>query len=488
MRTFSRGQSLIEILVAIGVFAIIAVAIGSFLLDAFVSFRLGKERTQAIFLGEEGLEAARSIRNQSWTNLTDGDHGLSKSSGVWSFAGADESFTTFFDPFRRVVTVEPVDANTKRIRSNISWQFTPLRAHTIEFATHLTNWISRIGNWALPFKESVFDLTLALTGNDTQSARSIAVEDQYLYLARDSSAGREFFVFDLTSLPAPPQLVGQTELAAGRSNDLVVSGNYAYTVSNNDTQELQVIDVSNPAAPALVRSFDLTSANSGSANADALSVAITGNYLLIGRNGGDRFLVVDVTNPLTPFVVGRTSTVTGDPNGVVTNGQYAYVASTVNNAELQIVDIQNPALPSRIGVLNLASGADGADALSIALASPYVFIGRVLTAGAPEFYVISVANPAAPALIPTPINLTGEVRGIAYDASAGYSFLATGDGANDFQVIDTRNPAAVPPPPPFGELNILNGPRDLVYSFIFDRVFIASSNSNEELQIIAPSP
>ena len=149
----NKGQSLIEVIVAVSIFIIIATTGAVAVLGSFSTTRQGKEQTQATFLAREGIEAVDSIRNQSWNFLVNGAHGLSNSSGLWSFSGSSDK-----DPsgkFSRVVTISDiqrngdgdvvssggtVDPNTKAVRVIVTWNFTPARTNSIEFNSLLTNW------------------------------------------------------------------------------------------------------------------------------------------------------------------------------------------------------------------------------------------------------------------------------------------------------------------------------------------------------------
>lgn len=149
-----QGQSVIEIIVAMGIMIIIAATAVAAVVSSFSTTRLSEEETQASFFAMEGIEAAQSIRNQDWDDITNGNHGLSNSGGTWVFSGSSD------DPdggskFTRVVAVADaqrdgdgdlvasggtVDVDTKKITSTITWDFTSGRSNTVEMVAYLTNW------------------------------------------------------------------------------------------------------------------------------------------------------------------------------------------------------------------------------------------------------------------------------------------------------------------------------------------------------------
>lgn len=130
------GQSLLEVLVALGVFVVGIAAIGSLVLDANVAFRQGGERTQAILLAQEGLEAARSIRDADFDNLTASANGILLSGSTWIFSGTSDTQ----DQFTRQITVSDIDVDTKRIESAVTWQFTQARQDSVTLVGYLTDW------------------------------------------------------------------------------------------------------------------------------------------------------------------------------------------------------------------------------------------------------------------------------------------------------------------------------------------------------------
>ncbi|MDH5533906.1 MAG: hypothetical protein OEX81_05795 [Candidatus Pacebacteria bacterium] len=147
------GLSVIEIIIATAIFIIMASSSMATILGSFSTSRLGSERAQADFLAIEGVEAIESIRNQNWTNLSNGTYGLTQTAGVWSLSGTPDS-----DPsgkFTRTITISDVerdgngdiiasggtvDVETKLITSTINWNFTPTRSNSIQKELYLTNW------------------------------------------------------------------------------------------------------------------------------------------------------------------------------------------------------------------------------------------------------------------------------------------------------------------------------------------------------------
>jgi len=151
------GFSLIETIIALALFIIIAS--GGIL--AFISSlnmnRTSQENTQAVSLAQEGIEAVRSLRNQSFANLLPGTYGLGISGGQWTFAGSSDNI----GKFSRQVIIAPVsrdaggtivpsggtpDADTMLATVRVKWDFTPGVSRQIDNAFYFTNWRKLTGS------------------------------------------------------------------------------------------------------------------------------------------------------------------------------------------------------------------------------------------------------------------------------------------------------------------------------------------------------
>jgi len=135
-----RGQSLIELIIAIGIFATIISSLAFFILESYISGKLAKEITIANFLAQEGLEAVRSIRDYSWTELISGSYGLAISGGHWILQGNQEDVGDELKGGARQILIEDLDANRKKIISKINWQLDGGKNEEVKLVTYLTNW------------------------------------------------------------------------------------------------------------------------------------------------------------------------------------------------------------------------------------------------------------------------------------------------------------------------------------------------------------
>lgn len=131
-----KGQSLVEVLVALSIFVLGVVSIGLLVLDANVSSRQGLERNQALFLAREGLEAVRSLRDGDFDNIPAGAYGLVLSANKWTLSGTSDTQ----DQFSRSVTISDIDIDTKKVASAVTWQFSGARQNSVTLTDYLTDW------------------------------------------------------------------------------------------------------------------------------------------------------------------------------------------------------------------------------------------------------------------------------------------------------------------------------------------------------------
>jgi len=124
----SQGQSLVEVLVAVGAMSLLLVSLLSLISLSVRNSRLAKDRTQALSLAQGGIELMRAYRDYTWT-------GFSAASGVIKYdlpgawvvedglgAACNESAYTINDVYRRCVEIQGIDAQEMSVSVEVSWQ------------------------------------------------------------------------------------------------------------------------------------------------------------------------------------------------------------------------------------------------------------------------------------------------------------------------------------------------------------------------------
>jgi len=131
-----KGFSIIEIVLAVSIFGLIITAfLGTYLYGQESSVLAGN-RSRAVFLASEGLEAVQNIRDEDFNNLADGTYGIATSTNEWAFLGSSDNT----DIFTRQIDIETIDSDRKLITSTITWQQNLQRQGSVSIVGYLNNW------------------------------------------------------------------------------------------------------------------------------------------------------------------------------------------------------------------------------------------------------------------------------------------------------------------------------------------------------------
>jgi hypothetical protein len=350
MGKYSKGQSLLELIVVMGIFVSVVTSLAFFIFDSFFAGRLSYDLIKANFLAEEGIEAAKSIRDNNFPNLIAGNHGLAISSSHWIFQGVEENIDSQLNNGKRVILIEDVDSSRKKITSTVAWNFTENRPEEIKLISYLTNWQKITGDWSQPKFVSSYNATGTSDGTDLFFA------DNKIYLVTANNTGHggsdpEFYILDVSN-PTSPTLLGSLNLGAA-ANSIIVSGNYAYVASADNNQELKIVNVSNPGTLIMAGSYN------ASGNTDGRSVAISGTTVFLGRlqYGGAELFILNVFNPASVSLLGSYET-GGDINGIYFDSNRVFLATSNSSQEFQLVNTANPSYPVEISYFNLGGTAN----------------------------------------------------------------------------------------------------------------------------------
>lgn len=249
----------------------------------------------------------------------------------------------------------------------------------------------------------------------------------YAYLAGYvGNEGSSLWVVDIRN-PAIPRKVGGCRVSEFASG-VVVSGEFAYVASAGSfvAQSLTAVDVSNPRNPVPVGGiFDGRSAQD-------LALSGTHVYLSSLRIGSGATTkeasldVIDLGDPANPTRIGR-CLLDGYPMGVAVAGDHVFVADRLKG--LHVVDVSDPTQPRRVGGYDPQRTASR---YSVAIAGARLYLSERERA----IEVLDIRDPTKPRLVDR-LTIPGEVFEIA--VSGPRAFVAAGRAG--LQVVDLRNPA-----------------------------------------------
>ena len=151
-----RGFGLVEIVVVVGLLAIAGIAVISAYNLILINSLQGVHSVKALFLAEEGLEAARLLRDESWSTkiapLTSGTKYwpvFSTTTGKWQLSGSEVFVDGTFERTLEVASVYrdansdladsgTLDPNAKKVTASVSWRRGQATT-TKTITTYLTN-------------------------------------------------------------------------------------------------------------------------------------------------------------------------------------------------------------------------------------------------------------------------------------------------------------------------------------------------------------
>ncbi|MFZ2634560.1 MAG: hypothetical protein WA081_01395 [Desulfosalsimonadaceae bacterium] len=240
-----------------------------------------------------------------------------------------------------------------------------------------------------PFKEAV---QLYLTGfcPTPGEAKDVKISGDFAFVA-DGEMGLQ--IIDMTDKTAPA-IVGSCD-TPGFASGVFVTGSYAY-IADGD-MGIAVVNVSNKTAPVRIASIDTPGV--------AENVAVAGNYAFIA-DGDAGLHVADITDKTTPVIIGAVDT-PGAASGVFVAGNYAFVAD--GEMGLSVIDITDKTQP--LGIASMDTPGFAGD---ISVIGNYAYVAD----GKEGVCVINVTIPAQPV---REDSLAYDSTGFASDISGGYT-------------------------------------------------------------------
>jgi len=178
--------------------------------------------------------------------------------------------------------------------------------------------------------------------------------------------------------------------------------------------------------------FDLTPENSGSNNHKVRAVEQRGLYIYVGNenSNGKEFLIFDIKGAPVLEMAG-TLNLDGNVHDIALYGDYAFLASSSQEEELQVINIGDSSSPIQVASFDL-SGQNDALSLDISSDGSLLALGREKG----DFYVFDITTPTNP-LLRGQLSFSQAAYINTTRIQGDYAYLATGDGA--LKIIDISN-------------------------------------------------
>lgn len=519
------GQSLVELVIVMGLAAILIPVVFA----GFITAKEGKpqqqQRSQATLLSREAEEALRSIRERDWTLVAlTGTYHLVVSSGSWALASGNETiggFTrsiTIADVFRndQGVIVESGgtrDPSTRAVTITVSW--TTPRPSSVSSTGYLTRYLDNLtfvqtteadfttgtvtgtavtntgggevilgaggyGDWCRPTEWIVGQADLPKQG----VADAIWAIEGHVFVGTGENASGVSFANVAISNANPPVATVEGTFDGYKTNGVFGEPNYGYLATDNNQKEVVIIDLTMKDADNKYQEAGFFNVP-GERNGRSIFVGGNVGYVV----AGDKLYTFDVASKSgsRPALDSDGVRLADTGTRIVVVGTYAYVTIKEARVEVQIVDVSNPSNLKIVGQVDL-SGRDAKDiAVNATATRAYVVTGK--QDDRREFFIIDVSTK------------TGERPVIgSYDADgmspravtivSGNKAIIVGKGREEYQVIDISNESS---PVRCGGLNIddvkgINGIASVLEQDGDAYSYIMTGDADSEFKIIEGGP
>lgn len=473
------GSLLIEALLGIAIFAILAGAVTAVLFVGQEGILKSGDHVRAVYLVSEALTAARSLRDSAFDQLTPGQHGACiGATGLWEFCG-QQSVTS--DGFTTTLTIETLSESHVRVTAETRWRDGSARSGSVLIAEELTDWrtVKPIGNWASPALIGSF----VIEGQPLFS--SIAIKDGIAFVTSAyGEGGKGLQAFDYSSETDPLPVATGFDLGVAAYAALV-SGDVLYIATDDPSGEIQAFDVTVPSALSLaMRLATVNLPGEGRAR----SLAVFGDILFVGATEDAveaELFAFDVTDPASPEALGTLQDSTS-VFGLSLHDGFAYIAGSMDSLELRVADVFDPA------DLSIAPGegfnlTDVHDALSVATVNDDLLLGRRSGEGIEELVLLDLSTGAIPSPPPGPWyqEIGGSVPSVTAEPGGRFAFAATDNTAAQLQVVDLAQFRAGQFPVVATATTLTGGGRAVAYDAQRDRVLLATDRG---ILLYTPGP
>ena len=283
-------------------------------------------------------------------------------------------------------------------------------------------------------------------------ALSVFVKGSYAYVASSASGALEVVNVSNPSSPSHAGKLMDGEGGAELSNAsrVFVRGDHAYVAAGGSEGALQIVDISDPTAPSHAGKLSLN---------DPMGVFVRGDYAYVALDSGDALAVVDVRNPAEPRSVSTHALAVGGARRVHVSGNRAYVTqldlvregfTTVARSALEVVDVSDPASPSRTATVYHDMDLSDATGSGALLDSP-----RGVAVQGTSAYVAAFDSDALQVLDVSTASSPRAAGALTHDATAGvlldgaagltvrgdYAYVAA-YGSDALTMVDISDPSS----------------------------------------------
>lgn len=532
-----KGQTLVEMMVGLGIAAAIMPAI----ITSFFAARGGTAqeavRMQASARLRETREVLRTLKEGDWSTVsTDGTYHLSRSGSSWTLnQGPETGLDTLFNrqiiigPAFRTLTNEltPVgggsnilDPSVKHITITLSWtnpmpssllfDYYLMRIESLsyietllsdfdnEFVTHrstiptnvsggeiqLGGSGSGVGDWCQP---SLVLSSLDITRQGNPQGLT-AIEGHAYATTGDNSSGPLLDSIDISNPPAP---ANPTAVEGGffdgdaqpKGYALFATDDYVYIANNK-----RVVEIISTQSVTSVGYFNVSGGGTPTGRGIYVSDGV-GYVIVTSSNTSPTLYAFSLTGSINPAPQLASITVAG-AGKIFVVGDYAYVITNNTTQQLQIFDISNVASGTitPVSTLNLGNNQGGVD-LYVSALENYAYL--VTSYASPNFFVVDIGNKSNPTVIGSYTTTSNmNPKGLTVIPQDNVAIIV-GSGTDLYQVLRINipsSPTRCSPPVTFPGVTSINAISSVTEDDTDAYSYVLTNNASSEFQMIKGGP
>lgn len=203
--------------------------------------------------------------------------------------------------------------------------------------------------------------------------KDTATNKEYVYLGLAKTfSGPEFNIIDVTDKLNPVYIGGHN--VGNAVNSIVIKNQYAYIATPN-TENLTIIDISNPSSPVRVGGYSPTGGSNGK------SVYVVGNNTYLGRTfGTNEFHILNTANPASISITAIKDIGTGVDTSINSLFVKDYLAFMITNTKFQVWNISDPTniIPwTQNNLISEFKDLPGGKGTAMDCEGDYIFVGSL---------------------------------------------------------------------------------------------------------------
>ncbi len=477
---FQKGQLLVELLVAIGIAALIFPGLVAGIMATRDGRAQQRQRLEALTYMKEAYEAVRSVREKGWSNLyatgTYYPHLLPN--GSWELATGSATINGFTTSITMgqvyrlngaIVlppTVGTLDNSTRQAVIIVSWN-QPF-ASSVQSTLYLTRYLENDsyvettqtqfnagvltgttvratnppavsndgevilgsgGNsdWCQPNLLSSGSATLDLPGSGYASSIT-AIEGKAFGGTGENASGLSFMGMNISNTHPPVPNLGST-FDGYKTNDVFGETNYGYISTDTNSKEVVIINISGS-------TYNESGYFNAPGNGSGTGIFVLNNigYVI----SGSTLYNFDLSSKTgsRPGLDLNGVTLTGTGARMYGVGNYIYVTSNSSTRELQIIDVSNSSNLTVVGWADLP-GSAGKDVF-VDSSGNRAYVATATNSSQREMFIVNVSTKTGSRPMVGSYDTSGmDPKGIT--VVPGNRAIIVGSGGIEYQVIDISN-------------------------------------------------